>query len=90
MNIFSDLFLLQRIDYLIRNRATGTPVQLASRLNVSERNIYRLLGSLRDQGFPIVYDKQTDSYLYEEPVCIEFSVVVGEENLLAIRGGEKK
>ena len=62
MNIFTDLFLLQRIDHLIRTRATGTPVQLAERLDISERKLYRLMGELRDQGFPITYDKQADTY----------------------------
>ena len=90
MNIFEDLFLLQRIDHLIRTRATGSPTQLAARLDTSERKVYRLLGELRDQGFPIAYDKQADTYYYIEPVTLEFSIVVGSEKLLTIRGGEKK
>ena len=90
MNIFTDLFLLQRIDHLIRTRATGTPSQLAERLGISERKMYRLVGDFRDQGFPIAYDKQADTYYYSEPVKIEFSILVGQENLMTIRGGEKK
>lgn len=90
MNLFDDLFMLQRIDHLIRMQATGTPAQLASRLQVSERKVYRLLEQLKDQGFPIAYDKQKDSYYYETVVKIEFSVVVGEEKVVFIRGGEKK
>ncbi|MFN0215667.1 MAG: hypothetical protein ACKVT2_15525 [Saprospiraceae bacterium] len=90
MNTLSELFLLQRIDHLVRTRATGSPLQLADRLNISERKLYRLLGELRDQGFPIVYDKLEGTYYYSEPVKIEFSILVGQENLLRIRGGEKK
>ncbi|MDO8368361.1 MAG: hypothetical protein Q7T20_16285 [Saprospiraceae bacterium] len=90
MNIFTDLFLLQRIDNLIRTRATGTPIQLAERLGISERKLYRLMGDFRDQGFPIAYDKQADTYYYSELVKIEFSILVGQENLMTIRGGEKK
>jgi hypothetical protein len=90
MNLFNDLFLLQRIDHLVRTRATGTPVQLAERLGISERKLYRLMGNFRDQGFPIAYDKQADTYYYSEPVKIEFSILVGKENLMTIRGGEKK
>jgi hypothetical protein len=90
MNLFNDLFLLQRIDHLVRTRATGTPVQLAERLGISERKLYRLISELRDQGFPIAYDKLTDTYYYSEPVKIEFSILVGQENLMIIRGGEKK
>jgi len=90
MNIFADLFLIQRIDHLIRTRATGTPIQLAERLGISERKLYRLMGEFRDQGFPIAYDKQADTYYYSELVKIEFSILVGQENLLTIRGGKKK
>jgi hypothetical protein len=90
MNIFADLFLIQRIDHLIRTRATGSPAQLAERLSISERKLYRLMGEFRDQGFPIAYDKQADTYYYSEPVKIEFSILVGHETLLTIRGGKKK
>ena len=89
MNLFSDLLLLERLDHLIRTRATGSPIQLASRLDTSERNIYRLIGRLRDLGFPIVYDKNRDTYCYEEPVKIEFNITVGNERLLMIKGGKK-
>ncbi len=90
MNLFSDLFLLQRIDHLVRTRATGTPQRLAERLQISERHVFRLISDLREQGFPIAYDKQAESYYYSEPVKIEISILVGNENLMIIRGGEKK
>ncbi len=48
------------------------------------------MGDLRDQGFPIAYDKQAETYYYSEPVKIEFSILVGQENLMTIRGGKKK
>ncbi|MCK6690901.1 MAG: hypothetical protein L6Q97_02235 [Thermoanaerobaculia bacterium] len=88
MKIFEDLFLLQRVDYLIRTRATGTPAQLARRLETCERNIFRLIGQLRDIGLPILYDKKLETYYYAEPVKLEFSIAVGAEMLLQIRGGE--
>ncbi|MBK8192542.1 MAG: HTH domain-containing protein [Lewinellaceae bacterium] len=87
MKIISNLFFLQRIDHLIRTRATGSPEQLASRLSVSERNVYRLIKELKCQGFPIAYDKQANTYFYSEPVKLDFSIIIGPEKLLAIRGG---
>lgn len=90
MDLFSDLFLLERVDHLIRTRATGKPTQLASRLETCERNVYRLIGRLRDMGFPIEYDKQSDTYYYKEPVHLHIDIIVGNEKLLGIRGGEKK
>lgn len=90
MNIINDLFLLQRIDHLVRARATGTPKQLAGRLQTCERNIYRLIGHLRDIGLPIAYDKQRDTYYYAGEVQLRFHITVDSEKLLEINGGEKK
>jgi predicted DNA-binding transcriptional regulator YafY len=87
MNIFDELFALQQIDYLIRNRATGPPKRLASRLKTSECSIYRILERLKDQGFPIAYDKSAQTYYYLSPVKWHAEFVVGNEKLLSIQGG---
>jgi biotin operon repressor len=89
MNIFSDLFLLQRVDHLVRTRATGSPKSLASLLKVSECSVYRLIDRLRNMGLPIAYDKQARTYYYEEQVKWNVEFVVGNERVLNIRGGEK-
>ena len=90
MNIFDELFLFQRLDNLLRTRATGTPQQLASRLNVSERQTYRLLDRLREQGFPIAFCKASGTYYYAAPVKVRLDITVGDEQLLKITGGENK
>jgi hypothetical protein len=90
MNIFDKLFLTERIDHLIRTRATGTPLELASRLNMCERHVYRIIDELRDQGLPIAYDKIQSTYYYTEPVELRFSMSVNGKKLLSISGGEKK
>ncbi len=56
---------LQTIDRLIRIKGTGTPKQLANRLNISERSLYEFLGLMKDLGAPISYSKQKQSYYYE-------------------------
>lgn len=89
MNIFSDLFLLQRIDHLIRTRATGTPKKLGNLLNISECSVYRMIERLRDMGLPIAYDKKFHTYYYKEPVKWNVEFVVGNEKLIQIHGGEK-
>lgn len=90
MNIFDDLFLLQRIDHLIRTRATGTPRALASRLAVSECSVYRMLDRLKSQGFPIAYDKTAGTYYYSNPVKWHVEFIVGSDKLISINGGEKR
>jgi hypothetical protein len=88
MHIFEELFLLQRIDNLIRTRATGAPKILAQRLEVSECSVYRLIERLRDEGFPIRYDKKGQSYYYSKPVTWHAEFVVGDDKLLSIKGGK--
>jgi len=90
MNLFSDLFLLQQIDHLIRTRATGSPKNLAGKLAVSEPSIYRLMELLKNQGLPIAYDKLEHTYYYLEPVKWNVEFVVGAEKILSIKGGEKR
>jgi DNA-binding IclR family transcriptional regulator len=68
MNILTDIFFFQRIDNLIRSHATGTPKVLAKKLGISECSTYRLLESLKSQGFPITYDKEKKTYYYEKNV----------------------
>jgi biotin operon repressor len=90
MNIFDELFRLQRIDNLIRTRATGTPEALAEKLGMSECTIYRLIGRLKEQGLPILYDKKCQTYYYAEPVKWNAEFIVGNEKILNVKGGEKK
>lgn len=90
MKIFDELFLLQRIDYLIRTRSTGTPKTLGDRLGISECSVYRLIERLKGQGLPIAYDKHSRTYYYTESVKWNVEFIVGAEKIINIRGGEKK
>jgi hypothetical protein len=88
LDLFNELFLLQRIDHLIRTRATGSPKRLAGLLNISECSVYRLIENLREHGFPVAYDKTTRTYYYTAEVRWNVEFLVGGEKLLAIKGGE--
>lgn len=56
---------LTRIDYLIRIKGTGTPVQLADKLGLSERSVYEYLNLMREFGAPIKFDSYRETYYYE-------------------------
>lgn len=89
MKFIEQIQTLERLDQLIRLKATGTPNELASRLNVSERTAYNLIEALRDLGVVISYCKQKKSYYYESRVTIQF-LKVQIENTKNIQGGENK
>lgn len=57
---------LQRLDYLIRTKSTGTPSKLAERLGISERCIYKYLNLMKDFGAPIKFSNARQSYYYDE------------------------
>jgi len=55
---------LKRIDQLIRLEATGNPKELASRLEISERQLYRYINDLKETGAKITFNHNINSYTY--------------------------
>jgi predicted DNA-binding transcriptional regulator YafY len=64
-----------RINYLIKRKSTGSPGQLASKINVSERTLYGLLGTMKKYGAPIKYDRARKSYYYERNGSFEATFI---------------
>ncbi|MFZ2906545.1 MAG: helix-turn-helix domain-containing protein [Cyclobacteriaceae bacterium] len=57
----------QRIQYLqelIEKQRTGTPKELAGRLGISERMVYRYIDLLKDQGRPVHFCNKRKSYFF--------------------------
>lgn len=61
MNITQNLELKRRIIELVQRKATGTPCDLAQKLNVSKRNLYRVLRDLKDEE-EIEYSRLRKTY----------------------------
>ena len=62
MNVIDHQELKDIITHLAAKKATGTPLELAKRLGVSERNLYRLISCLRDTGTDVSYSRTRRSY----------------------------
>ena len=77
MKLFEQIRRLERLNHMIRRKATGTPKQLAERLGVSERTVYNLIDTLRQLGARIYYDNLRESYCYESGH--EFSIELKEK-----------
>jgi hypothetical protein len=61
-----DLIKLDRLDSLIRRRATGSPEKLAERLRMSRSSLFEFISFLRNEmRAPIRYSKSLSSYVYE-------------------------
>ena len=60
-----DLVKLSRLDKLIRRRATGSPAELAERLDLSRSSLFEIIAFLKEEmRAPIVYDRSRPSYMY--------------------------
>ena len=89
MNIIDTKNKLERIDQLIKMKATGTPKELAKKLNTTERNVYRIIKQLKVIGCPIYFDKERKSYCYEcsGKLMFEFEMLNPDNATLKNTGG---
>jgi predicted DNA-binding transcriptional regulator YafY len=53
---------LERVQDLAEKNATGTPKELANRINVSQRTVYRIIQTMKDKGIPIEYCRKINTY----------------------------
>jgi len=66
MRRFVDLKMLDRLDRLIRLKATGTPNNLADRLEISLSTLHEYISYMQKTfNASIRYDKYTQSYEYD-------------------------
>lgn len=73
------LALIERIDHLVRTRATGTPEQMAQRLGVSRSTWFNYVAVLKTElKFPIEYDRQDRTYYYSQPGIFQIGYVIAE------------
>ena len=72
MKLLETLERIERVDQLIRLKATGDPRNLAEKIKISERSIHRLIEMMKGMGAPIYYCIYRRSYCYEEDVVFQF------------------
>ncbi len=81
-NLKKTLKLFNKIDTFISKESTGTPAELAEKIQKSTSSIYRLLHEMKDAGAPIQYCKQTRTYRYTEKGHFIVGFVKGNNNTL--------
>ena len=57
----------KRLDEIIRSKSSGTPAQLAAKLDISESTLFEFIAVMKEHGAPIHYDKNAMRYIYTEP-----------------------
>lgn len=87
MKLLESLERIDRIDNLIRRKATGSPKSLAQKLEVSERSIHRLIEMMKNMGAPIYYCISRQCYCYEEKVEFRFGFYLSGSQPEELFGG---
>jgi predicted DNA-binding transcriptional regulator YafY len=93
MSLYNYLNRIQKLDALIRRKRTGTPKELAQKLEISERWLYIFMDELKQElGCPIKYDRSRRSYVYKEPgtLFLHFRKELSQEEGKQIAGGQIK
>lgn len=57
---------MQYIDFLVKNKATGSLNSFANKNKLSKSGLMNILLEMKEIGFPIKYSRQYNSYYYEE------------------------
>lgn len=88
--LFNQIELIERIDQLIRLKATGSPKVLAEKFHVSESTIYRIIETIKELGAPVEYSLVYQSYIYTEEVnflCGFFARDLSQSEYKKVNGG---
>jgi len=78
MKQFSLFRKLQKLHGLIKGGHTGTPEELAARLDTSDRNLYLLIGRLKEYGAEIAYVHDL-GYVYKNNFNLIIDIRAGEQ-----------
>jgi predicted DNA-binding transcriptional regulator YafY len=68
--------ILEKLDYLIRYKKTGSPEELAKKFKVSEKCIRTHINTLRQLGAPIYFDRKRKSYCYSIDGFFSFTFTI--------------
>lgn len=68
-----DIRIIKKIHEFILTERTGSPKELARKLDVSERTIYNYISYMKiEMNAPILFDNQKGNYLYERECLLAF------------------
>ncbi len=84
MTFLEKVQLIERVDQLIRMKATGTAQELSDRLGISRSTVYELIECMKGMGAEIEYCRHKISFYYAEDKIL----AIGFVNKRKIRGGK--
>ena len=93
MNFIRQVERYQKLNKLIYQQSTGTPSELAERLNLKRSQLYEVIDLLKIQGAPIKYSRKLRTFYYSNEYNLEISLkvnVLSGNEVKRIYGGKVK
>jgi hypothetical protein len=91
MKTLRQLERLKKAHKLIQQNNTGTPIEFANKLHISEREMFRTINFLKEMDAQVIFNRKSNTYFYtnnfELSIHISIEVLVDNE-LKKIYGGE--
>lgn len=81
---------LQQLHQRILEENTGTPKELASFMNISERSLYKLIDQLKDLNASICYNRVRNTYYYGDDFELRVTISVtalSKNEIIELFGG---
>lgn len=69
--ITKTLHRIERIHQLVKMEATGSPKELACKLEISESHLYNILSLMRQYDAPVYFNRSKNSYCYKKEVRLQ-------------------
>lgn len=86
MRFIEKLQVIERVDGLIRRKATGTADELSTKLGVSRRTVYEIINVMKKMDAPIDYCPNRKSFYYRYECDLSIGFVSNDK----IKGGKTK
>ncbi|GCC50901.1 hypothetical protein SanaruYs_11200 [Chryseotalea sanaruensis] len=84
MSLLKAIDRLQRLDYSIRTKTTGTANEFANKLGISRSTLMENLAEMRALGAEICFCHHRKTYFYSN----DFKLLIGDRSLDNIKGGD--
>ena len=74
MKLIDHIERINRLHERIKHRRTGTPVELARRLRLSQSMVFKVMEELKSKGVPIEYSRQLKTYYYSRKYLMNIKI----------------
>jgi len=91
MNFVKQIERIKRVDKHIKHKTTGDPEEFSTKLDISKRQLFRIIEELKDYGAPIEYNRTLKTFYYKDEdfeMKVNFTIqFITEQDEKEIYGG---